>query len=313
MKKILKIVIGIIIFILVFIVVDGLCAKFLDTRPIIAKREVVVQGASKLQSGYVYKSLFSDVYYCNTIYESYDEENNLIREEKITRHYVDKFSEFVCPIYIYERAEILKPYEEEAIKYRNFDYMKSFVEGIYKAGYNFGSYNSKLGLYSYNSLGSSYVDYDHYGIYLFDVDDFSKEPIKMEIEGFDLTWRSFNMIDSPSGNIMAFYYGCGYRQELWIGSQKYTQEDCNTNSEDNGIYVFIVNGINDYSLLKFFPEARNEYLDDYKDSYFRIYDIIDDENIIIKYTVTNNKQLEPYMEVYYKWNIIDDTLVEWQV
>lgn len=319
MKKVVKIIIGILIFIISFIFVDGLCAKYFNTRPIISKMSVVIQGAAEIQSGYVYKSLFADIYYCDTIYESYDEEGNEIREEKITRHYVDKDSEFVCPRWINERSEINKIYREEAVKYTDIEYMKVHAEGLYRAGYyksnsSFGGYNIKLGIYIHNFIGDSlYVSDEYQDIYMFDVNDFSKTPIKMEIDGFDLTWRSINMMNSLNGNIMAFYYVCGYRDDQWMGWQKYTEDDCAVNNKENGIYVFRVNEINDYTLLKYYSEDKNEYLDEYKDSYFRIYKIIDDENIILKYTITNNKHMEPYKEVYYKWNIVDDTLVEWQV
>lgn len=319
MKKNWKIFKGIMIFIISFICIDGLCARFLGTRPIVSKMSVVMQGSAEIHSGYVYKSLFADVYYCDTIYESYDEEGNEIREEKISRHYIEKGSEFVCPLWINERSEINKEYREEAVKYTDIEYMKIEAEGLYRAGYyksnsSFGSYNSKLGIYRHNFIGDSlYVSDEYQDIYMFDVNDFSKEPVKMEIDGFDLTWRSVNMMDSPDGNIMAFYYICGYRADQWMGWQKYKEEDCAVNDKENGIYVFRVNGINDYELLKYYSEERNEYLDEYKESYFRIYKIIDDENIILKYTVTHNKQEAPLLEVYYKWNIVNDTLREWQV
>ena len=70
MKKYLKIILGILIFIISFICVDGLCAKFLNTRPIIAKKEIVRNEVTDI--GFLYKSLFADVYYCDTVMEVYN-------------------------------------------------------------------------------------------------------------------------------------------------------------------------------------------------------------------------------------------------
>lgn len=314
MKKLLKIIIGILIFIISFICIDGLCARFLRTMPIISRKDVVIQGAAKIESGYVYKSLFADVYYCDTIYESYDEEDNMIREEIITRHYRKKNSEFVCPIWINEKSEIFESYRSEAVKYTDIEYMKLQAEGLYEADYS-GTYNKKLNMFTTSFVGDDlYVSNEYQDIYLFDVSDFNKEPVRMKLDGFDLTWRiKGDIMYSPDGNIMAFEYFCGYRSEQWMGWQKYTKEDCDKNSDDNGIYVFRVNDVNDYTLLGYYSDSRNEYVDEYKDSYFNIYEIIDDENIIIKYVVTHNKQETPLLEIYYKWNIVDDTLTDWQV
>lgn len=315
MKKVLKGVLGILIFIITFICIDGLCARYMDTRPIIAKKEEVIQGGSiKSKIGYVYKSLFADVYYCDTIYETYDENDNLNREKGVSRHYISKGHEFFCPIWINEKEEIYIPYREESIKNRNMEYMKINAEGLYKAKYGFlNSYNKKLNIFTENYLGDYYVDEEYQNIYMFDVNDFSKEPIVLEIDGYDMIWRTHGVSYSPSGNIMVFEYFCGYRDEQWMGPQKYTKEDCDKNIDNNGINVFKVNGINDYTFLGYYADSRNLYINEYKDSYFHIYDILDDENIIIKYRVTHNKHVEPEMEVYYKWNIIDDTLTEWQV
>lgn len=318
MKRILKIGITLIIFIISFICVDGLCSRFFNTRPIIAMKNVLVSDNVKVKNGYVYKSLFANVYYCNTIYTSYDNDGNKIIEDKIMRYYFNNKTDFVCPIWVDERSEINQTYRDEAIKHTDTEYMKLAVMGLYKAGYYktnslLGSYNSKLGVYIYNFIGDSlYVSEELQDVYMFDVNDFSKEPIKMKIDGYDLTWRGTNIVNSPSGNIMAFYYVCGYRDDQWMGWQKYNQDDCLVNDKDNGVYVFRVNGINDYTLLKVYPEDRNMYLKEYKESYFNIYKIIDDENIVFKYIVTNNKQEAPLLEVYYKWNIISDTLTEWQ-
>lgn len=54
MKKILRIVFGILIFIISFIRIDGLCARFLDTKTIISRREVLSRGILDIDSGFVY-------------------------------------------------------------------------------------------------------------------------------------------------------------------------------------------------------------------------------------------------------------------
>ena len=314
MKKIFKIILGILIFIISFICVDGFCARYLETRPIISKMEKIIQGAAEVHSGYVYKSLFANVYYCDTVVESYDKDGKSSIEENVLRYYKNKNEEFICNTYIDLRHEVYEPYREEAKKYRDMLYMRYDAEGRYDANFDPESYNKKLNIFTYSYLGDYYVDSKYQDIYMFDVNDFSKEPVKLELDGFDLLWRTTGYIRySPTGNIMVFEYFCGYRPEQWMGEQKYTEADCKKNSDDNGIYVFKVNDINDYTLLGYYSDKRNEYVSEYKDSYFHIYDVIDDENIIIKYTVTHNKQIEPVKEVYYKWNIINDTLVDWQV
>ena len=317
MKKFLKIFLGIIIFTISFILIDGLCAIYMNTRPLFAYKEDVVRNLGKYDSvvdGVLYKSLFADVYYCNTVIESYDIDGNSQIEEKVIRYYKNKGEEFVCDTYINLRSEIYESYREEAKEYRDILYMRYDAEGRYEANYYHESYNSKLNVFTHNYLGDYYVSDEYQDIYMFDTNDFSKEPVKLEIEGFDMVWRTVGYIRySPTGNIMVFEYFCGFRSEQWMGEQKYTEEDCKNNSDDNGIYAFSVNGINDYTLLGYYSDKRNEYVSEYKDSYFHVYDIVDDENIIIKYTVTHNKHMEPEREVYYKWNIIDDTLTEWQV
>ena len=250
MKKIFKIILGIIIFIISFICVDGLCARFFKTRPIIAKKEKVYNEITDV--GVVYRSIFADVYYCDTIIELYNDKGYMNLEKEVKRYYQKKDIDFVCDVYISEMGE----FSEEV---SDFEYMSLKVEAIYKAGYNSEGYNKKLNVFTENFLG---------------------------------------------------YYAVN---EQWMGEQKYTEEDCKVNSDDNGIYVFRVNGINDYTKIGYYSDKRNEYINEYKESYFLIYKILDDENIIIKYTVTNNKHEEPYKVVYYKWNIINDTLTEWQV
>lgn len=317
MKKILKIFLGIIVFMISFIFIDGLCAIYMNTRPIFAYKENIFRSIANNDSvslGVVYKSLFADVYYCNTVIESYDEDGKSNIYEKVLRYYKNKGEEFTCDNYIDLRHEMYEPYREEAKEYRDMLYMRYDAEGKYMAKFNVESYNKKLNVFTHSYLGDYYVLEEYQDIYMFDVEDFSKEPIKLELDGFDLLWRTNGYIRySPTGNIMVFEYFCGYRPEQWMGWQKYTEEDCKKNSDDNGIYVFRVNGINDYTLLGYYSDKRNDYVSKYKDSYFQVYDVMDDENIIIKYTVTHNKQIEPERVVYYKWNIIDDMLMEWQV
>ena len=71
-----KFILGIIIFMISFICVDGLCARFFNTRPIIAKKEIVYNEITDV--GVVYKSIFADVYYCDTIIEIYNDKDELI-------------------------------------------------------------------------------------------------------------------------------------------------------------------------------------------------------------------------------------------
>ena len=313
MKRMLRFIFGIIIFIISFILIDGLCAIYMNTRPLFAYKDNIFRSDGVID-GVVYKSLFADVYYCNTVIESYDDKGIGIIDERVLRYYKTKGEDFVCDTYIDLRYEVYDPYREDAMEHRDILYMKYDAEGLYKSNYAPYSYNSKLNVFTHNYLGDYYVDPEYYNVYMFNVSDFSLEPIKLEIDGFDLTWRTIGDIRySSTGNIMAFEYFCGYRSEQWMGEQKYTEEDCIKNSDENGIYVFGVNDINDYTMVGYFPYDRNIYMDLYKDSYFHIYDVIDDENIIIKYIITNNKQEEPAYEIYYKWNIIDDSLVEWQV
>lgn len=305
MKKCLKMILGFLIFIISFICVDGLCARFLNTRPVISKKEIVRNEVTDI--GILYKSLFADVYYCDTVVEVQNGEglSSLIKE--IKRYYRNKDSDFICDPYMSEIREL----DTEIVDY---EYMSLSAEGAYKSGLWNYAYNKKLNVYTHNFVGAVAVREVIQNIYMFDVNDFSKKPIVLGINGYDMIWRTVNGVSySDSGNIMVFEYFCGYRDEQWMGNQRYSYEDCKKNNDNNGINVFKVNGINDYTFLGYFPDSRNPYLDEYKDSYFHIYDIMDDENIIIKYTVTNNKHAEPYMEVYYKWNIIHDTLTEWKV
>ena len=313
MKKILRIIIGILIFIISFICIDGLCARFFDTRPIVSKKEVLSRGILDIDSGFVYKSLFADVYYCDTVVTTYDSDGNSTITSKVIRYYRERGAEFECQYYIDEKVEIREPYREQAVKLTNMEYMKLDAEGLYKAKYDsFGSYNKKLNVFTINYVGDYKVDYEYQDVYMFDVDNFSNDPVKLRIDGFDLVWRTTGKIHySPSGNIMVFYYSCGYKEQ-WAGWQKYTNSDCDINNKENGIYVFRVDGIKNYTLLKYYSEDRNDFISNYKDSYFGIYKIIDDENILIKYTVTSNRQIEPDMEVYYIWNIVDDTITESQ-
>lgn len=305
MKRFFKIILGILIFIISFIFVDGFCARFLNTRPVIARKELVRNEVTDI--GVLYKSLFADVYYCDTVVEVQNGEGmfSLIKEMK--RYYQNKDNDFTCDPYISEIREL----DTEIVDY---EYMSLSAEGAYKAGLWNYAYNKKLNVYTHNFVGAFSVREIYQNIYMFDVDDFSKKPIVLGINGYDMVWRTVNGVSySDSGNIMVFEYFCGYRDEQWVGNQKYSLEDCKKNTDNNGINVFRVNGINDYTFLGYFPYSRNKYLNEYKESYFHVYDILDDDNIIIKYTVTNNKHEEPYMIVYYKWNISDDTLTEWKV
>lgn len=311
MKKIGKILIFILLIIDSLILVDGFSARYFRTRPLIAKKEKTVIGVSK--SGVVYKSLFANVYYCDAIDEYYDEEHNLIREEKTVRFYKDKDdTEFQCEMIINVRDSIFSEYYDEAKKYNDLEYMKLYAKGLYEAKYNnIGSYNKKMNIYIVNFIGDYKVSDKYQDVYMFDIDDFTKEPVKLEIDGFDMAWRSSYIMSSPTGNSLAFYYGCGYK-EMWAGEQKYSYQDCVNNKKTSGIYVFKVNGINDYEQMAYLAEDRNEYTKEYPDTYFLIDKVISDDELVIKYIVSKNKQEEPIKEIKKIWNFKLDTIKDYQ-
>lgn len=311
MKKVLRVFLISLGLIVSLVLLDGFSARYLKTRPLIAKKENVKSGI--MDSGVVYKSLFADIYYCNTILNKYDEDNNRVREEIVMRYYKKKGEDFICPVLIDERDEIYTNYFDETVEYSDFDYMKNYAEGLYKSklvdnGYG---YNKKLGVYIVNFNGHSKISEELQDVYMFSVSDFSKDPIKLTIPGFDLQWRAYQIYSSPEGEILAFQYSCGYK-EMWSGEQKYSKEDCLLNEKEDGIYVFKVNGINDYEQIEYLSDYENEYLEEYPDTYFYIDKITSEKEIVIKYIVSKNKQEEPIMEVKKIWNIEDGTLKDYQ-
>ncbi len=309
-KRLIKTVCLILIGMLVVILVDGVCTKYFKTRPLIAKREVAYYHDSSsntipLELGVVYKSIFADIYYCDTTVDTYDKEYHMSREQKIIRYYLKKGEKFTCkssisyyPDYvgIKDYVDMDNPSDKEYIKSIAKDLYNQKLDGIYDV-------NNKMGVMIYNLLGY-HIDNEYQDVYMFDINDFSKEPVKLLIEGFDMAWRSSNYKSSPSGNILTFNYSCGYK-EYFGESGKYSLEDCEKNRDTTGIYVFRVKGINDYEKINFYKED-NSYLEEYPEGYFVISKVINDEEMIIKFVLTKNKQEEPDKIVYVKWNFITD-------
>ena len=83
-------------------------------------------------------------------------------------------------------------------------------------------------------------------------------------------------------------------------------DECNSNKKTSGIYVFRVNGINDFEQLAFYPEERNIYLSEYPDSSLYIGEVSNDEELIIVNNVSKNKQESPDKIISIKWNFIND-------
>lgn len=323
MKKKFKVIILITIGIIILVGVDGLSARYLKTRPLIAKKEKTYYedvdygkdnyNTGLLELGVVYKSLFADVYYCDTTVDTYDSEYHMEREQKIVRYYVKKGEKFTCQssISYYPNDEGFKDYMNSDVQ-SDKEYIKAYAKDLYNDDSLRSLYdvNEKMGVMIYNFLGH-YISEEYRDVFMFDIADFTKDPIKLEIDGFDLAWRGYQFTSSPSGNILAFYYSCGYKDQ-WAGSRKYTLEDCDKNKDSSGVYIFRVNGINDYEQLAFYPEGRNEYLSEYPDTYFVIDKVISDSEIVFKYTVSKNRQEEPFEIVKRKWNFSNDTVEEYQ-
>ena len=310
-KNIFRVLGLVIIGFILIVLVDFVCSKYFKTRPLIAKKEVVAyyidgeKNTVPLESGIVYKSLFADVYYCDTTVDTYDSEYHMEREQKIIRYYLKKGEVFTCKssISYYPGDEGIKNYVDMDNP-SDMEYIKSIAKDLYKQKLD-GLYdvNNKMGVMIYNFLGYP-IDNEYRDVYMFDINDFSKEPVKLTIEGFDMTWRSTNYKSSPSGNILSFYYSCGYKEYLGT-HRKYSEEDCKNNKDTTGIYVFRINSINDYEKINFYKED-NSYLEEYPESYFSIQEVINDTEMIIKYVLTKNKQTEVDKIIYVKWNFITD-------
>lgn len=321
MKKIIKIIILVVIGIVILVGVDGFSSKYFKTRPLLAKKEILYwiqerfndsAGSIPLEGGIVYRTLFADVYYCDTTVDTYDEEYHMDREQKVLRYYLKKGEDFTCrsSISYYPNYDGLKEYMSSSNP-SDKEYIKAYVKDLYNTLDGWYSVNKKLGVVIHNFQGY-YVSQKYQDVYMFYVDDFSKDPVKFEIEGFDLAWRTMQYLSSPSGEFISFYYSCGYKEYMATGDNKYSLEDCENNKSSSGIYVFRVNGINDYEQVAFYSESRNMYLDDNDDSYFVMDSFLSDEEMIIKYTVTKNRQEEPIDKKLWKWNFINDTYEEYQ-
>lgn len=309
-KNIFKIVGLVMIGIILIVLVDFICAKYFKTRPLIAKKEIAYynqydKDMIPLELGVVYRSLFADIYYCDTTVDTYDREYHMKREQKVIRYYLKKGEKFTCKssISYYPGDEGIKDYVDMNNP-SDKEYIKSIARDLYKQKLDrLYDINNKMGVMIYNLLGSP-IDSEYQDVYMFDINDFSKDPVKLLIDGFDMTWRSGNYKSSESGNIFSFYYSCGYKEYLGV-SGKYSEEDCLKNKDTSGIYVFRVKGINDYEKINFYKED-NSYLEEYPESYFVIEEVTSDTEMIIKLVLTKNKQEEPDRIVYIKWNFITD-------
>lgn len=309
-KNIFRVLGLVIIGFILIVLVDSVCSKYFKTRPLIAKREIAYYNSDDknmvpLELGIVYKSLFADVYYCDTTVDTYDSEYHMEREQKVIRYYLKKGEKFTCKssISYYPGDKGIKDYVDMDNP-SDMEYIKSIAGDLYSQKLDrLYDINNKMGVMIYNLLGYP-IDDEYRDVYMFDINDFSKDPVKLLIEGFDMKWRSGNYKSSESGNIFSFYYSCGYKEYFGNGG-KYSMDDCMENKDTSGIYVFRVKGINDYEKINFYKED-NSYLEEYPESYFSIQEVINDTEMIIKYVLTKNKQTEVDKIIYVKWNFITD-------
>ena len=307
-KNIFRVLGLVIIGFILIVFVDFVCSKYFKPRPLIAKREIAYYNSDDknmvpLELGIVYKSLFADVYYCDTTVDTYDSEYHMEREQKVIRYYLKKGEKFTCKssISYYPGDKGIKDYVDMDNP-SDMEYIKSIAKDLYSQKLDrLYDINNKMGVMIYNLLGYP-IDDEYRDVYMFDINDFSKDPVKLLIEGFDMKWRSGNYKSSESGNIFSFYYSCGYKEYFGNGG-KYSMDDCMKNKDTSGIYVFRVKGINDYEKINFYKED-NSYLEEYPESYFVIEKVINDTEMIIKMILTKNKQEEPYKITYIKWNFI---------
>lgn len=319
MRKYFKYAVIVMVFLFALFIVDMVCYSYFGTKPLLAKKEIINSYSTEV--GVVYKTILSDIYYCDTTVDNYDD-NGLNRQQKMIRYVIKKGDTFTCKstISYYNNTDDNNDNADnnndninsylDSDNPNDIEYMKYYVKDLYDNNLDsLYGINNKLNvlIYNFNSLYS--IDKKYYDIYMFDYNDFTKDPVKLSIDGFDLVWRSTNYKSSPSGEILSFYYNCGYK-DIWAGEQKYTNEDCENNKDTSGIYVFKVNSINDFEEIAYFPESNNDYINEYKDSYFRISEVLNDEEMIITYVVTNNKQEEPFKKVNYIWNFINNTIKE---
>lgn len=307
-KNIFRVLGLVIIGFILIVLVDFVCSKYFKTRPLIAKREIAYYNSDDknmvpLELGIVYKSLFADVYYCDTTVDTYDSEYHMEREQKVIRYYLKKGEKFTCKssISYYPGDKGIKDYVDMDNP-SDMEYIKSIAKDLYNQKLD-GLYdvNNKMGVMIYNFLGYP-INTRYQDVYMFNINNFSKDPIKLLIDGFDMAWRSINYKSSPSGNIFSFYYTCGYKEYFGNGG-KYSMDDCMKNKDTSGIYVFRVKGMNDYEKINFYKED-NSYLEEYPGSYFVIEKVINDTEMIIKMILTKNKQEEPDKIIYIKWNFI---------
>lgn len=299
----------VIIFLVTLFLVDMISYSCFGTKPLIAKKEVINDYGSSV----LYKTVMSNIYYCDTTVDTYLD-GGMDREQKLIRYVVKKGDIFTCKssISYYSDSDSINEYMNSDNP-NDIEYMKYYVKNLYNDNLDsLYDINKKLNVLIYNFNGLNAIDEKYNDVYMFDYNDFTKDPIRLEIDGFDLRWRGTNFKSSKSGDIFSFYYTCGYRFEGWMGEQKYTESECINNLNTSGIYVFKVNSINDLEEIAFYPESNNIYVSEYKDSYFNILELLTDKEMIITYVVTNNKYMEPVKKVNYIWNFIDNTIEVYQ-
>ena len=149
-KNIFKTIGLVVIGLVLILLVDGICAKYLKTRPLIAKKEVAYyndgnKNTIPLELGIVYKSLFADVYYCDTTVDTYDKEYHMEREQKVIRYYLKKGEKFTCKssISYYPEDDGIRDYvdmdnpsDKEYIKSVAKDLYKQKLDGLYDVNNN---------------------------------------------------------------------------------------------------------------------------------------------------------------------------------
>ena len=248
-------------------IIDYSLVTFMDRVPLLAFK--TMEG-----DNVIYETWYAKVYYCG--------------EE---RHYVEKNSKYSCPKV--EQGETLL---------RDWEFMAYSAEDWYTNDLWGYRYNQFLNRYAYTSLGSNYVSENLWGWYLYSVDDYEEVPIKIEIDGKDMDWRTTDNWFSNDGKVMAFWYNCGYFAEQWMGEQKYTQEDCLANEKESGAYVYTVNSDFTYDYVGFLRFDERIFDDEALASYFRISEVVSEEEVELKYIITDDINGEPIEIKYFVWN-----------
>ena len=159
-KKIFRVLGLVIIGFILIVLVDFVCSKYFKTRPLIAKREIAYYNSDDknmmpLELGIVYKSLFADVYYCDTTVDTYDSEYHMEREQKVIRYYLKKGEKFTCKssISYYPGDKGIKDYVDMDNP-SDMEYIKSIAGDLYSQKLDrLYDINNKMGVMIYNLLG----------------------------------------------------------------------------------------------------------------------------------------------------------------